>query len=383
MTRHVLLLNSDKPEVLRALAARPDLRIRVITREAYAGLYADHETAFVDSFEDLTQVERAAHRLARGGPFDHVVAATEKSVVAAGLIRSLLDVPGQTFDQSLWAAHKRAMKQRLRSFDLPVTDFAQVATVDDVPRAAEAVGWPVMVKPVFGAASRSTHRVDSAADFAALHRAGAFAGLARRGQPVQVERLVRHRGEYHCDGVVRGGRVALAAVSRYFTPPFRTPSELNSSWLVDQDAPAAREMLALHERVARALELRDGVTHLEIFATDEGPVIGEVAVRPGGLGISRTWWHAFGVDLWEEFVRAALDEPSDPRARPQDRTLGRIHLPGREDVRERAAALPGVIEALPPAATGTPNVEVHFAAPDPAAVERLHARLCALAEAPA
>ncbi|URM89122.1 ATP-grasp domain-containing protein [Streptomyces sp. MRC013] len=378
MTRQVLLLNSDKPEVVRALADRADLRVRVLTRKAYAGLYTGWETAFVDSFEDLSQVERAAYELVSGGPVDHVIAATEKSVLPAGLIRSLLGLPGPTFDQSLWAAHKRAMKARLRSAGLPVADFAQAATVDDIPRAARRIGWPVMVKPVFGSGSRCTYRLDSQEEFDARRLSGGFEALAARRVPVQVERLVRFRDEYHCDGVVRGGRVRLAAVSRYFTPPLHTPHEYSSGYLIAQDDPFAKDVLALHDRVAEALELSDGVTHLEVFETAEGPLIGEVAIRPGGLGVSRMWWHAFGIDLWEEFVRASLDEPSELVPRPQERTVGRTQLPARDGLPEQALALPGVVEALPPEQSGTGNVEVHYAVDGPEAARRLNDRLHAL-----
>ncbi|MFI0982530.1 acetyl-CoA carboxylase biotin carboxylase subunit family protein [Streptomyces sp. NPDC021093] len=380
MTRQVLLLNSDKPDVLRTLAHRTDLRIRVITRKAYAGLYAAQETAFVDSFEDLSQVERAAYDLVRSGPFGHVVAATEKSIVAAGLVRSLLGLPGPTFDQSLWAAHKHAMKSRLRSAGLPVADFGQAATVDAIPQVANRLGWPVVVKPVFGSGSRCTHRLDSQEEFDARLRAGGLQDLAARRVPVQVERMVHFRNEYHCDGVVRGGRVRVAAVSRYGTPPLHTPSAYNSSHLVDQDSPFAKDVLAVHARTVEALELSDGVTHLEVFETDAGPVVGEVAVRPGGLGIARTWWHAFGIDLWEEFTRAALDEPSQLSLRPQQRAVGRIQLPDHDGLLDRVLSLHGVIEALPPARSGTGHIEVHYAAADAAAAAQLNHRLFSLGE---
>ncbi|MFF4541720.1 acetyl-CoA carboxylase biotin carboxylase subunit family protein [Streptomyces aureus] len=381
MTRQVLLLNSDKPEVLHALARRPGVTVRVITRPVYAGLYENHETAYVDSFADLTQVERAAYEIAAHGPVDHVIAATEKSVVAAGLVRALLGVPGPGFDQSLRGAHKRAMKDRLRAAGIPVTDYAQAATLDAVPAAAERTGWPVMIKPVFGAASKCTHRVDSPGEFARRHRAGDFADLADTRLPVQVERLVRFTHEYHCDGVVHGGEVARAAVSRYFLPPLHTSPDLNSGYLADQSDPFSREVLDLHRRVVATLGLPAGVTHLEVFRTEDGPVVGEVAVRPGGMGISRMWWHAFGVDLWEEFVRVSAGErPGRPAREPRAGTVGRSRLPALPGLRARVLALPGVLEVLTPEECASPGrLEAYFAAEDEPAAERFIARLHTMA----
>ncbi|MFJ6752099.1 acetyl-CoA carboxylase biotin carboxylase subunit family protein [Streptomyces sp. NPDC091266] len=381
MTRQVLLLNSDKPEVLRALARRPDLRIRVITRESYAPLYASHETDFIDSFEDLAQVERAAYRITRGAPVDHVIAATEKSIVPAGLIRSLLGIPGTTFDESLWSAHKRAMKQRLRAEGLAVTDFAQVTTVDEIPAAARMTGWPVVAKPVLGSGARCTHRIESAEDFALRHAAGVFDDLAVRGLPVQVERLVDVVGEYHCDGIVRDGKVTFAAGSRYFAPLLTVEAPLRGGHLIDPGHPLAQELPALLQQVAQALRVKDGVLHLEVFETPGGPVIGEVTTRPPGSGVPRVWQHALGIDLWEEFVRAALGEgPALKAPRPPDRIHAWTHLPTTDGLLDRLTAADGVLAVLPPAENGSAHIEVQFAADDAEQAERSQARLRAIAE---
>jgi biotin carboxylase len=277
------------------------------------------------------------------------------------------------------------MKDRLRAAGLPVTDYAQAATVDEVPRAAERTGWPVMIKPVFGAASKCTYRVDSAAEFTERHRAGDFADLADKRLPVQVERLVRFSHEYHCDGVVHDGEVARAAVSRYHLPPLRTSPDLNSGYVAEQTSPFSREVLDLHRRVVAALGLRAGVTHLEVFRTQEGPVIGEVAVRPGGMGISRMWWHAFGVDLWEEFVRVSTGErPSRPDRAPHPETIGRTRLPALPGLRERVLALRGVLEVLTPEECASPgHLEAYFAATNEGAAEAFIARLHGMAGATA
>ncbi|MGW7298979.1 ATP-grasp domain-containing protein [Streptomyces sp. NPDC054829] len=385
MTRQVLLLNSDKPEVLRALTRRPDVTVRVMTRKVYADLYRDHETAYVDSFADLTQVEQAAYELAAHGPVDHVIAATEKSVVAAGLVRALLGVPGPGVDQSLWAAHKRAMKDRLRAAGLPVTDHAQAATLFDVPGAAERTGWPIMIKPVFGAASKCTYRVDSEEEFRERHGSGDFADLAAGRLPIQVERLVRFTHEYHCDGVVHEGQVAHAAVSRYYLPPLRITPNLNSGYIADRKDPFSRQVLELHARVVSALSLPAGVTHLEVFRTGTGPVIGEVAVRPGGMGISRMWWHAFGLDLWEEFVRVSTGEPPSPAPlTPRPATVGRTRLPALPGLREQVLTRPGVLEVRTPEECASPaHLEAYFEAQDEESAERVIAELHSLAVPPA
>jgi hypothetical protein len=378
MTRHVLLLNSDKTEVMTALARRDDLRLRVITRKKYADLYAGQDVAFVDGFHHLDQVGQAATELARTGPLDYIVAPTEKSVPAGGLVRGLLGLPGPSYDQCLWTTHKRAMKDRLRAAGLPVTDYAQAASVDGIPAAVPAVGWPVVVKPVFGAGSAATHRLASADDFAERQRAGDLDDLAGTNLPVQVERLVDVISEYHCDAVVRDGEVRAAGVLRYFDVPLDSWGGVLGSHFIDPAGRIARWITELNTQVVRALGLRDAVTHLEVFETPTGLVIGEVALRVGGCGVPRVWQRAHGVDLWDEFVRASLGEPSDAAVLPVDRVHAWVqvsHAPGRLRL---LSALPWVVEVRPAGDV----IDVQFTAADEAAAVAGYRRLGELTEQP-
>ena len=54
--------------------------------------------------------------------------------------------------------------------------------------------------------------------------------------------------------------------------------------------------------------MRSGVSHLEVFQTRRGLVIGEIACRPGGGGVAATVRDRHGWDLWRGFVQASLGE---------------------------------------------------------------------------
>ncbi|WP_306368982.1 acetyl-CoA carboxylase biotin carboxylase subunit family protein [Nocardiopsis sp. CC223A] len=376
--RGVLLLNSDKPEVLRVLRRRPDVRVRVLARDRYADFHSGWETVPLPGFEDLTAVGEAARRVAESGPVDAVIAATEKGIVAAALVRALLGVPGTSLDQAVWTSHKRAMKERLRAAGIPVADFVQVPNLAGVPDAVACLGGPAVVKPVFGSGSRATHRLASPRDAAERAAAGELDDLAARGVPILVERRLTVLDEYHCDGLLHAGEIHAAAASCYFAPPLDAPGGLQGSRLLDPADPHAHAVRDLHERVVRALGLRDGVTHLEVFATPDGHVVGEVTTRPAGLGVPRMWAHAFGLDLWEGFVAASLGErPPVPGPHP-GRVFCWTHLPGDARTADAARTVPGVIEVRTPGENGSPNTEVHFTAPDPQAAVAANTALRAL-----
>src|SRR5690606_41526465 len=66
---------------------------------------------------------------------------------------------GMTPEVAIGFRDKPIMKQRLFGADLRVPRFARVRTAREAFEAADAIGYPVCVKPVAGAGSADTYRV--------------------------------------------------------------------------------------------------------------------------------------------------------------------------------------------------------------------------------
>lgn len=310
--RHVLLLNSDKQGPVKVLEQLPDVKYTVMTTQALQRFYLPGQILAVNDLGEIGDVLHAARACFARTDVTDVVAATEKAVPSAAFLRSYFGLPGMPYDQALRFSNKIAMKRALSSH-VAVTPFAAARTPDDVPGRAAELGWPVVVKPAFGAGSEDTVAVHSEAHFRLLLRAGAFDQLRTRRMPLIVERFVNIVNEYHCDGVVRDGRVLFASASRYFAPPLSVVGDFHGGVHLPREDPVAVALVETHAAVVAALNLRDGVTHLEVFETEAGLVVGEIACRPGGGGISTSLKHAYGVDLWREHVLAALALPTDLR----------------------------------------------------------------------
>ncbi|MEU8779520.1 hypothetical protein [Streptomyces sp. NPDC048606] len=91
-------------------------------------------------------------------------------------------------------------------------------------------------------------------------------------------------------------------------------------------------------------------------------------------------WHARGVDLWDELLRAALGEPMSPPSHgPNPGIVARTQLPAAEGLVRKASALPGVLEARGPDHGGTANLEVYFESPDEAGAESTRRQLRGIA----
>ena len=168
-----------------------------------------------------------------------------------------------TVEQTLPFRDKERMKQVLDAAGIRTPRHVAATTVAGVWEAAERIGYPIIVKPIAGAGSADTYRVDSAAQLAeVLPTASPRARGQRRG-------VRRRRGAHRRHGLrerqdpVRERDVVPAAAAaepaaRVDQPgvdraarPRRCPSwRPGGRW--------AREVLA-------ALGFRAGFTHMEWY----------------------------------------------------------------------------------------------------------------------
>jgi biotin carboxylase len=351
---HALIVNATKIYPPREIARLSEhATITVLTNPEYAHRYVGMDVRLVDTLYDFGPVQRIAREVYEERGIDWVIGPAERSVPASGLIRSWFGIPGTPFDTALRCSNKHLMKQALRATGLPTADWSTVPTVAQVPDALDTLGvLPVVVKPVFGGGGQNTFVLRSREEAVALATSPEAAGLRESGFPVIVERFVRIEDEYHCDGVVYDGKVEFAGVSRYLVPPLQERADaVAGSISVDPDAPEYGEIQELHRRTIEALGLDAGVTHLEVLATDEGFLIGEIACRPGGDGVTDLVRLQHGVDLWQAFTDAAtgraprIEQVTDPH------TVILVDLPFRAgrvvavSDQEELAVLPGVVQA--------------------------------------
>jgi biotin carboxylase len=329
---HALLVNSNRVKALAALDAVGPERITVLTERenisAYRGWDERVQSELVimpiarrTDFGEVLGAVAEAHRRA---PVSHVMAATEASMIPAGLVRSMLGLGGPGLDQTLLLADKVRMKARTAAHGIPQALGCAAARWHDVREAARAVGWPVIVKPATAAGGMGVCVASSEHDLPARPP-------ARLGPPTAgwlVERLLALDAEMHCDAVVSRGRVQFASVSRYLTPLHEATGQIVGSCTVDGDDPWRSAVIDLHADVIRAVGLRDGVTHMEALIVDGRLLFGEIAGRPAGAGITELVLHATGVDLWRALAEISVGaEPGLPTARSVRRPAAAIGLP--------------------------------------------------------
>src|SRR5262249_13398585 len=150
---------------------------------------------------------------------------------------------------------KQLMKERVAAAGLRVPRSARVRTADEARETAARLGYPLVLKPIAGAGSADTQRLDSASELEQ--------GLART-QPVAEASLEEfiEGDESTFDTVCIDGRPAFINVAQYLPKPLiaRTNESLSPVIITVRQLaqPVLQKGLALGRGVLDALGMGDG-----------------------------------------------------------------------------------------------------------------------------
>jgi len=231
-----------------------------------------------------------------------VEALWEPLMMVAAHIRKKLRIPGMSPDVVLGFRDKSIMKKRVEKAGLRVPYAFRCKTSTEIEEAAEKIGFPVIVKPIAGAGSADTYRVDSAQQLQKI------LPLVRHVQEVSCEEFVDGR-EFTYDTVCVNGKPRYENVAEYLPRPLIARSNEWISPVIitvkDLHASHLQKGLKLGHGVLKALNMGDGFTHMEWYLTKKGEVVfGEIGCRPGGAHLVDQMNFTSDIDLFREWARA-------------------------------------------------------------------------------
>jgi hypothetical protein len=274
--------------------------------EGLPAMTREHLTAHIrvpDLWNEAAVVD-AVRRWPHVGRIERVECLWEPGMLLAARLREALGLPGMDVAHTIPFRDKEAMKRVLDRAGIRTPRHRRCTTAGEVRVAAEAVGYPLIVKPIAGAGSADTHRVDDPASLEQALRA------TRHVAEMSVEEFIT--GEEHTfDTICANGRILYFNVSWYRPPPLIARSlEWVSSQTIalrDVDVPALAPGVQMGRAVLEALEFRDGFTHMEWFRTPSGEaVFGEIGGRPPGARSTEIMNYACDFDVWRAWAEATL-----------------------------------------------------------------------------
>jgi len=274
------------------------------------------EVVVVADTQDFAAVRGAiAGAVARHGRPAAVIALQEGDFAVVARLREEFGALGRKPDQLHHLLHKHAMLEAASATGVAVPRYELVTSPRALAEFADQVGWPVIVKRMYGGASKGVRRIDGPAQLA--------------DHPVSPDRPLlaqRHLSYpiHHVDGIWDGERLGPWRLSRYLNVPggvangclaFNYGEPFGS---VEVDDPVALQVVGdFLAALVPGMSREPWMFHLEVFLTDDAVprcLFLEVGPRPGGGEVPFIWRELHGIDVMEwEF---ALQCEQRPAVRP-------------------------------------------------------------------
>ncbi|MBI1225417.1 MAG: ATP-grasp domain-containing protein [Bacteroidetes bacterium] len=277
---------------IRTLANLEGVRLGLISQEPKEWLPADIQpklTDFqqVDDVFSASQLEAAAKLLAgRQGQIHRILGAVEQAQVPVAQVREALGIEGMDVETAHNFRDKSRMKNLLREAGLPCARHQKIISKDEALSFANYVGFPLVVKPLDGAASQSTYRVGN---YAELEWALSL-NPPTPTREVLLEEFITG-DEFSFDTFSLEGKPVFHSLTHYYPNPLEVMREPWIQWQVllprEIDIPIYDDIKKGAFETLDALGMKTGMSHLEWFRRNDGSIaISEVAARPPGAQIT-------------------------------------------------------------------------------------------------
>ncbi len=299
-----------------------DQELSTVRRAIHVGIYP-LETS-------IRQLRQHAAKFLALGPFTHCIAGTEAGVVPASVARRILGAR-KSRDSVVIACHdKLKMKETLSACGVPMTDFADPNVIPSPEALLERLGAPVVIKLRASSGSRG---IAFAKDVNSVR--------ANLHGPKIAERYVA-APELSVESFVQNGVIQFTNITRYHVK--KHVNVVPGYYTAD----LTRDILKLNSQVIHGLKLRWGMTHVEMYLTENGPWFGEIALRPPGGYIMDLLQLAYDFNPWDAYLAIELGQPFGFPSSANKYAAATIIHPGTGWVsqirgRQEVASAPGTV----------------------------------------
>jgi biotin carboxylase len=231
-------------------------------------------------------------------------------MILAARIREVFGLPGMTVEQTLPFRDKEQMKRVLDAAGVRTPWHVSTTTVAGIWEAAEQIGFPLIVKPIAGAGSADTYRVDSTEELAGV------LPLLQHVPEVSVEEFVDAE-ELTFDTICANGEILFEHVLWYRPRPLQmrmhewvSPVSIS---LRDLSVDYVAGGRAMGRAVLAALGFQTGFTHMEWYRKSDGEVVfGEIGARPPGARVVDLMNFATEGDTYVGWAQSVVHGRMDP-----------------------------------------------------------------------
>lgn len=277
-----------------------------------------------DLFSAYHGIQRYIHSK---GPIDGITTFWEDDIVLTAQLARDLNLPFYNVESARTTRSKAKTRKILKAAALPVPLFYLIQNqhvldkaLGDIMRIQHVRGvspFPMILKPVFGAASQFTVKVFNAEETRAIYKqisrevALSDNSIFKQGTDFILEEYIEGK-EWDVDLVVQGGKVKYHSITDnwcFTESEFLPTCDSLPSYRLTPEAQQASVKLAI--QAVEVIGITDGVLHIEgKHDPVKGPQILEVNGRPGGAYLVPWQMGVWGVDLAEMLFATALKIPA-------------------------------------------------------------------------
>jgi formate-dependent phosphoribosylglycinamide formyltransferase (GAR transformylase) len=242
---------------------------------------------------------------------DRLETTIEAHTLPVAQVREACNIPGTSVRTAWLCRDKPSMKEALRQAGVATAASTGASSAAEVHSFADAVGFPLILKPRAAAGALDTVRVDSTQD---LDRALALFG-GQHVDSIAVEEFVEgHEGFY--DTLTVSGNVVHDFISHYYP---NVLDAMRTRWISPQfiatnridSAADYEEVREMGRRVIQALGIETSATHMEWFFGPKGLRFSEIGCRPPGVGAWDLYNAGNEMDLYREWAMTIVHGHAD------------------------------------------------------------------------
>jgi len=307
---HLLIIGGGREIPDLAREARPGLRTTVFCRsEVLPRVRNAGANTRVFVFQDGRPADewvRAARWVNEIDPVTFVATYSEKDQDKAAAIGAALGLRAPSAETIRRVHDKAEMRQALAAAGVDDTVAIDASTLPELIERAGKLGFPLIVKPVRGVASKGVSRVNSQDELPGAWQRARQAAIVLDDQRVLAEPFYEGR-EYSVESISENGRhVVVCVVAKRVDPvSYVEVGHLVPAPLADHERARIAETVT---SALRELGIRDGVTHTEVIVERrDGTVrIIETHLRPAGDEIPAMVDDTLGIDLIAALARQSV-----------------------------------------------------------------------------
>ncbi|HIQ91218.1 MAG TPA: ATP-grasp domain-containing protein [Candidatus Coprosoma intestinipullorum] len=252
--------------------------------------------------------------------FNKIFCFREEDVVRTAKLRDILNIPGQKEDAALLYRDKLKMKEHLEKFGIPVAKNRGVNDYVDCLKAIEEFDFPVVLKPRMGLGSADTFVIDNNNE---LYKVAKEVDLSNYIIEKYIEGDV-----YHVDVLVTDYQVRYISAAKYVNNCLAyKKGKSTASVFLPNSTSKSKSMTSFAKKVLFSLpKEKDNIYHIELFDSNDGIVLCEIACRAGGAQIVPIVDRCYGVNLFKEYLYSQIGLSELSQQEEKGATLSKGYL---------------------------------------------------------